>query len=558
MKDTSTIKFGIACGLAALAVACTSETGGANLVVSADALSASDIATVRVTATPPGSTHELIRNVQGQWVTDPNDPIDDLPIGLVTFEAEAADGDGTVIFSGTGSTVITAGETSTLVIFLQQVDSTVVPFQNRAPVIDALILSQTFTTPGGTIEMVAAAHDDDSDPITFTWTSSGGATITQDPNDPTRATFTAPTNVDPQGESFPVTLVVDDGRGARDGVTVSVLVGSELIGDAEIDIDINGWPEFEAVPFAASDWHLEVGESAVLQVFVTDPEGDPLTVTWVNDTGRDDPNGPADNDLNPRLCVGTFSNGNGDRDDEGTEITFTLESPDAPLAGGPCVLTANISDGRGGSNRATVVLSQGASSNGIFPLLSNFEQNATSNSAGAGGSEELGGTPNGIAHDGQEAGCRTDAATEARIRHLMDDSSNGSRIMGFNFDIQDNPNDDCVEFASVFFPLQLDLAQDLSRYRNVRFDVRSLGGGDIDYEVEVRTADNNEDCKSIGSIVQTASDSWQEVTIPFSAFENGPTCDGTTFDITKVGSLSFKVEGIGSGTLGLDNIEFIR
>nr|WP_243436148.1 PKD domain-containing protein [Acanthopleuribacter pedis] len=129
---------------------------------------------------------------------------------------------------------------------------------NRAPNLGSLSLPERASV-GETLTFSVQASDPDGDPLSVVWTTGDGTTLE---GVQVNHAFAQP-------GTYTVTATVSDGRGGSDSATGSVTVtggGSE-----------NGAPSITngSVPTQAI-----VGVAADFQLEVSDPDGDPLTVTW--------------------------------------------------------------------------------------------------------------------------------------------------------------------------------------------------------------------------------------------------------------------------------------
>lgn len=169
-------------------------------------------------------------------------------------------------------------------------------------------------TASAWVDIIVLANDSDpdvSDPLTVTavGTPTGGGTVAIQGGG-THVRYTAPATTG--AKSF--TYTVSDGRGGTDTATVTVNVGAA-----------------NRTPVAVND-SASVNASAAVDIMVrandSDPDGDPLTVTAVSA-----PSGG-----------GTVAIQSG-----GTHVRYT-----APATGGAKSFTYTVSDGRGGTDSATV------------------------------------------------------------------------------------------------------------------------------------------------------------------------------------------------------------
>ncbi|MCP4605865.1 MAG: hypothetical protein GY847_36015 [Proteobacteria bacterium] len=305
----------------------TNGYGSATLGVDVSALSVDDISAIQVTVSGAHISPDIVSDLTKDPVTgDWSGVIDDIPAGDGrTFLAEASNASAQVIYSGsvTGVT-ITDGEQSVVTIFLQQVTPPD-PFINSVPRFDSLVLSTNQVAPGNDVSLAVVASDPDpADTITLLWEATGGSFDTTDtanviwaaPGTAGLYTLTVSAS-DPSGATAQLTMIID----------VQIHYGN---GSALVEIDINTWPVVAGL--VPSPTSIDVGETTLLELTASDPDGDTLAYAWSAD------------------CTGTFSS----TAVEDPSFTLDVDNSDAD-----CTLTVIITDGRGGSNTASVVIQTG-------------------------------------------------------------------------------------------------------------------------------------------------------------------------------------------------------
>ncbi|MBM7116094.1 kelch repeat-containing protein [Archangium primigenium] len=307
-----------------LSASCGSpDTGSAQFAVSVRQELATAISRVSITSSAadfPSITQDLALTA-GSW----SGTIGNIPAGYNrSFLAQAFDSSGTKLFEGSVSDItIYASKMTAVAIILQQFGPPP-PFQNEAPVIDSLVASSTTTVAGGSISLVATAHDPNTgDTSSYAWTATAG-TFSM----PTAlsSSWTAPKTTGLQRLTFTVT----DSGGLSSKVTLVVNVTyADGEGEAKLDLSFNSSPSISAM--SATPTQLPVGQRSIVSASVSDPDGDSLSYAW------------------SASCAGSWDNAS----------SPTAQFTPSELPAGTCNncrLTVKISDGRGGSNSGTVAL----------------------------------------------------------------------------------------------------------------------------------------------------------------------------------------------------------
>ncbi|RKH37396.1 Kelch repeat-containing protein [Corallococcus sicarius] len=297
--------------------------GSARFAVSMPQALASNISRVSVTSSASGipSVTVDLAPTHGVW----GGIIGNIPAGANrSFRAQAFDASGSVLFAGSASRItIAENQTSLVAITLQQVNPPP-PFGNEAPLIDSLVVSSTTVPAGGSISLVATAHDPNpGDTLSHAWSATAGSFSS--PSDASTS-WTAPVSTGIQS----LTLTVTDSRGLSSRIVLAVNVtlgGGE--GDAQLSISFNSSPQVASL--TASPTQLIVGQTTAVSVSASDPDGDRLSYAW------------------SASCAGSWINASS------RSARFT---PSLLPAGScnNCRLTVSVSDGQGGLNTGTVAL----------------------------------------------------------------------------------------------------------------------------------------------------------------------------------------------------------
>jgi outer membrane protein OmpA-like peptidoglycan-associated protein len=159
--------------------------------------------------------------------------------------------------------------------------------------------SMVYLDSGDVVAVSCTASDPDNDPLTYTWSSTGGKV---DGNGPQVRWLSAGT---PLG-SYPITAKVDDGRGGFASSSVMVSVEPKP----------NHPP---TITCSADRSSVFSGEKVHIITNASDPDGDPLTYTWRANAGQ---------------IVGN-----------GAAVDFDTTG----LAPGNYTITVRVDDGRGGA-----------------------------------------------------------------------------------------------------------------------------------------------------------------------------------------------------------------
>ncbi|WP_244224459.1 Kelch repeat-containing protein [Corallococcus sicarius] len=248
---------------------------------------------------------------------------------------------------------ITADQTALVAILLQEVNPEP-PFQNEAPIIDALVANATSIVLGGTLTLQATAHDPNTgDTLTYAWTSTGGSFST---TTAASTTWTAPGTVGIQ--TLTVTVTDSGGLSSSASLAIHVFQGAQQ-GLAQLSITFNRFPSVSAL--AASPTLLATGQATTVSATASDPEGDSLSYAWTSS------------------CAGTWNN----------PASITAQFTPSALPAGNCNncrLTVAVSDGRGGSTTGTVALcvSNAPRINHFQPIIANVSQSSETATPGQG------------------------------------------------------------------------------------------------------------------------------------------------------------------------------
>ncbi len=181
------------------------------------------------------------------------------------------------------------------------------PPPNRPPVVSCSAdKSMVYAESGDVVAVRAQASDPDNDPLTYSWTVTGGAVEGSGPEVRWNSSGMAP-------GTYTVKVRVDDGRGGT--------------ADCSVNIRVEPRPNRPPTMSCSADRSsMVVGERVQITATASDPDNDPLTFSWRTIGGR---------------IIGS-----------GSSVRFDTSG----LAPGRYTVTGRVDDGRGGTADCSVDL----------------------------------------------------------------------------------------------------------------------------------------------------------------------------------------------------------
>jgi hypothetical protein len=246
--------------------ACSPEAlqeGSADIGVSAQALSTSEVVNVTLTVSAADISPNIVANLQntgGQWRA----VIGAIPVGSNrTFLAQAFNSSNTKVYEGQATGVtITSGATAAVVILLQQ-STAPTPFVNSAPKITGLTASTDRVDFNESVTLAVTDTDADGDARSYAWTATGGTFADGTTASPT---WTAPAT---EG-TYTLNVSVTDGKGGQAGISLKLAV-VRARGAANVSVDFNAWPVATQVTGTPSG-QVAPGGVVSLDVAAVDPD----------------------------------------------------------------------------------------------------------------------------------------------------------------------------------------------------------------------------------------------------------------------------------------------
>lgn len=309
--------------LAACSPAAVQE-GSADIAISAQALSTSEVTKVTLTVSAADLSSNIVANLQntgGQWRA----VIGAIPVGSNrTFLAQAFNSANDKVYEGQATGVtISSGTTAAVVILLQQ-STAPTPFVNSAPKVTGLTASTDRVGLNESVTLAVTDTDADGDPRSYAWTATGGTFANGNTASPT---WTAPAT---EG-TYTLSVSVTDGKGGQAGISLKIAVVPAK-GAARVSVSFNAWPVATQVTGTPSG---QVAPSGVvsLDVAAVDPDNDALSYSWADD------------------CGGSFS--------ATTAKSPTWTAPASAPSGAVCNVKVSLNDGRGGSTTGELGINMG-------------------------------------------------------------------------------------------------------------------------------------------------------------------------------------------------------
>lgn len=341
-------------------VGCSEEsepaTGSANVTMDFSALSSADVVRIElkvyssVAAYNNGNPNEnqpgfpVSVTYTGGSGDNWNGTVEDIPLGAGRiFVAEAYDAGtgGNLIYYGKFSPVeITDTPVSVTIIMLSNEPSE--EFDNTVPKILGLSVSQAVITVGEHLTFTYSATDADNDVLNYTLGVGDGAghygtlsALADSGSDPYNFTETWDWTSDTAG-FFTITIGVSDGQGGTDSAVFTSVIQVIATGSANVAMVLNDPPTVTLL--AVSNAQISVGQSLIMTVNTSDPNGDPITSYSFSRSIA-------------YSCDGAFTAASGNT------VTFTLSAEDP--VNHLCELQVTVSDGKGGIGHGNVTIFTG-------------------------------------------------------------------------------------------------------------------------------------------------------------------------------------------------------
>jgi alpha-tubulin suppressor-like RCC1 family protein len=301
-----------------------SPEGSADIAVSAQALSTSEVTRVTLTVSGADISPSIISNLQntaGQWRA----VVGAIPSGTNrTFLAQAYDASNTKVYEGQATGVTISSATTASVVILLQQSTAPVQFINSAPKVTSLSSSADHVDFNQSLSLTVSAVDADADGLSYAWTATGGTFANGNTATPT---WTAPVT---EG-TYTLSVSITDGRGGQAGISLKVAVAHER-STANVSVAFNAWPVATQVTGTPSG-QVAPGGSVSLNVAAVDADNDSLSYSWSDD------------------CSGSFS--------DTTVQNPSWSAPTSAAQNTVCTVKVTLNDGRGGSTKGQLGINIG-------------------------------------------------------------------------------------------------------------------------------------------------------------------------------------------------------
>lgn len=289
--------------MAVLAAGCSGSNssqqaakGSAKVGVKVNALTATQIAKMTLVVTEGGNT-VVTTNLTNNDLTSYlswSGYVQGIPAGTATFAITAYDGSNNVLYSGSGTAAIVAGQTASVYIVLQGPNNG--GFQNTLPQVELLTASTNTVTVGTTpppapVTLTFEANEPVAgNTMTYAWADTCGDTFTPASgslasNTVTSVQWTPPTSV-PASGACTLSLTISDNQQGSVTAYLSITIQSPSTGGVNVSAYPNTWPVITSLSahetFTKNSSGQVIGVDIDLVANAVDADGDWLEYTWTS------------------------------------------------------------------------------------------------------------------------------------------------------------------------------------------------------------------------------------------------------------------------------------